>query len=202
MSYQGTFNHILDRLYRKRTSWLRTVLCEANPGRVPILVKKNRERAIRELQGVASDALARKMARREFRRSVKKRKSWRTKGRSTEEKRMAFRAWVRRKIDSKGGKVYVFWQKKRCCYVGRTSGTGQRPARHFKRSWFQAATRIDVYMAPRKRDIPRLECLAVHQFLPARNKLKAAKENWTPKCPLCALHKKIKTDLRRVYRFR
>jgi len=47
-----------------------------------------------------------------------------------------------------------------------------------------------------------LECLAIHRFRPTKNKVKAATENWTPKCPLCALHKTIRTELRKIYGFR
>jgi hypothetical protein len=202
MSHQGQFNRKLDRLNRKRIGWLRTVLTKANPGPIPTLTKTQRDYAIESLQEIASRALAKKMARRAFQRSVEKRKTWMTKGRGTEKKREDFRAWARRKIDRDSGKVYVFWHDKRCCYVGRTRGRGSRPSHHFKKGWFKGTTRIDVYMAPRKGDIPRLECLAVHRFLPSRNKVKAAKEEWTPKCPLCALHKKIKTELRSIYKFR
>jgi hypothetical protein len=202
MSHQGKFNRRLDRLYQKRTGWLRTVLTKANPGPVPTLNRKQRERAIARLQEIASDALARKIARRVFQRSVEKKRTWMTKGWGTEEKRKKFRAWARRKIDKDSGKLYVFWNGKKCSYVGRTRGRGGRPSQHFKRGWFNGTTRIDVYMATTKGQIPRLECLAAHRFLPLRNKVKAAKENWTPKCPLCALHKKIKSELRRIYKFR
>jgi hypothetical protein len=202
MSHQGTFNRKLDSLYKKRTGWLRTVLTKANPGPVPTLTKTQRERTIKLLQEIASDALAKKMARREFQRSIEKRRTWMTKGWGTEKKRRKFRAWARKKIDSHSGKVYVFWDGKKCRYVGRTRGRGSRPSQHFKRGWFKRTTRIDVYMAPRQSDIPRLECLARHRFLPSQNKIKVAKEKWTPRCLLCVLHKKIKNELRGIFRFR
>jgi hypothetical protein len=202
ISHQVKFNRRLNRLYEKRTGWLRTVLTKANPGPVPTLNKKQRERAIKRLQGIASDALARRMAKKQFERSVARQKIWLTKGRGTEQKLLRFRAWAKNKIDQESGKVYVFWHKKKCLYVGRTIGRGSRPSNHFRKRWFKGTTRIVVYMAPHKRDIPRLECLAVHRFLPSRNKVKAAKERWTPKCPLCALHRKIKTEMRAIFRFR
>ena len=202
MSHQGDFSDILDKLYEKRTGWLRTVLIRANPGPVPVLTKTKREGAIESLQEIASDALAKKMAKRAFQRSVAKKKTWMTKGWGKEKKLVNFRAWARRKIDEESGKVYVFWDRKECRYVGRTRGRGSRPSQHFKRGWFKGTTRIVVYMAPKHGDIPRLECLAAHRFRPSRNKIRAAKENRTPKCPLCALHKKIKAELRRIYRFR
>jgi hypothetical protein len=202
MSRQKQFNRELDRLYKRRTGWLRTVLTKANPGPVPTLNKKTRERAIKSLQSIASTALAKKLAKREFQRAIEKRKTWMTKGRGEDEKRRLFKAWARKQIDSSSGKVYVFWRRKQCRYVGRTRGRGTRPSHHFKKSWFRKATRIDVYMAPRKSDISRLECLASHRFLPSRNKIKVAKERGTPRCPLCGLHKKIKNEIRRIYRFR
>jgi hypothetical protein len=202
MSHQTKFNRRLDRLYRRRTAWLRTTLTKANPGPVPTLNKKRRERAIKRLQGIASEALANRMAKREFERSVARQKTWMTKGWGADKKRHEFRAWAKTKIDGASGKVYVFWHKNKCLYVGRTGGLGSRPSQHFRRSWFKGTTRIVVYMAPRKRDIPRLECLAVHRFLPVRNKVKAAKEKWTPRCPLCRLHRIIKTELRTIFRFR
>ena len=202
MAHQKTFNLGLDRLYRKRTGWLRTVLTLANPGPVPTLNKKQRERSIKVLQSVASNALARKLAKKEFKHSIENKKTWRTKGRGQEAKRSEFRAWARRKISRKSGKVYVFWRDNTCRYVGRTQGRGTRPSQHFRKSWFNGTTRVDVYMTPRRADIPKLECLAVHRFLPSQNLVKASKEKWTPNCPLCALNKNIKRELRRIYRFR
>jgi hypothetical protein len=202
MSRQVEFNRRLDRLYKRRTGWLRTVLTRANPGPIPALKKKERERVIKHLQGIASDALARRMAKKQFERSVETNKTWRTKGWGTEKKIQQFRTWAQSRIDRKSGKVYVFWHKKKCLYVGRTTGRGSRPSQHFRKDWFKDTTRIVVYMAPHRRDIPRLECLAVHCFLPARNKVKAARERWTPKCPLCSLHRKIKTEIRTIFRFR
>lgn len=203
MSHQRLFNRRLDRLYEKKTAWLRTALTKAPPGPIPNLTKPKRERGIKELRRIASDALAKKMAKRAFERSVARKKTWKTKGRGIGEKRKGFRAWlVREGIDPKSGKVYVFWHKKKCLYVGRTTGKGARPIHHFKRAWFGGTTRIDVYIIPRQSDVPRLECLGVHRFHPTRNKVRAAKEKWTKRCPLCSLHKRIKNEVRDIFRFR
>jgi hypothetical protein len=166
-----------------------------------VLKKRQRERAIKRLQGIASDALAKRLAKKHFERSVIRQKAWYMKGRGVEKKLEQFGDWAKKQIDRESGKVYVFWHKKKCLYVGRTGGRGSRPSNHFKKSWFKSTTRIVVYMAPHRRDIPRLECLAVHRFLPAANKVRAAKEKWTPRCPLCTLHKEIKTEIRTIFRF-
>jgi hypothetical protein len=201
MSHQSQFNHTLDRLYERRTDKLRHIMT-GKPGPLLTLTKKRRESKIRELEEIASKALAKKMAKKGFKALVIRKKTWRTKGWGTDKKQKIFRAWVRKKISPKRGKIYVFWRKRECRYVGRTRGRGSRPSHHFKRGWFNGTTRIDVYLAYQRRSIPLLECLAIHRFRPTRNKVKAAKQNWTPKCPLCAVHKKIRTELRKIYRFR
>jgi hypothetical protein len=201
VSHQRQFIRRLDRLYVRRTGWLRTILTRNNPGPAISLTKRHRENAIKELQAIASYALSRKLAKREFKRSVARKKTWMAKDRGKDAKLKNFRSWARKRIDKESGKVYVFWHKKKCLYVGRTGGKGSRPSHQFKKDWFKATTRITVYMAPRKSSIPRLECLAVHRFLPSRNKIKVSKEKWTPRCPLCRLHREIKTELRTIFRF-
>jgi hypothetical protein len=201
MSYKTQFNRTLDSLYERRTDKLRRLLSR-KPGPMRTLTKKRREGKIRELEGIVSKALAKRIARKRFKILVLRNKTWRTKGWGPDKKQRIFRAWVRKKVSPRRGKIYVFWKKRECRYVGRTRGRGSRPSHHFKRSWFNGTTRIDVYMAHQRRSIPLLECLAIHRFRPTRNKVKAAKQNWTPKCPLCALQKKIRTELRKIYRFR
>jgi hypothetical protein len=200
MSHIGEFNRILDKLYKCRTDKLRRIL-SPKPGPSRSLTKRQRERKIRELQTLASKALANGLARREFDRAVSEPKTWRAKGWRREGKRKEFRKWIRREIHKTHAKVYVFWRGGECRYVARTRGKGTRPSHHFKRGWFNGTTRIDVYVTKERRSAPSVECLAIHRFRPTKNKIKAATENWTPKCPLCAVHKKIKTELRKIYRF-
>jgi hypothetical protein len=94
ISHQLKFNRRLDRLYEKRTGWLRTVLTKANPGPVPVLKKRQRERAIKRLQGIASDALAKRLAKKHFERSVTRQKAWQMKGRGIEKKLEQFGDWA------------------------------------------------------------------------------------------------------------
>ncbi len=201
MSHQTQFNRTLDRLYERRTDKLRHLLIRKSAPFLT-LTKARRESKIRELEEIASKALVKKMAKKRFKTLVIRKRTWRTKGWDTEKKQKIFRAWVRRKIPPKRGKIYIFWKKRECRYVGRTRGRGSRPSRHFKRGWFNGTTRIDVYLAHQRKSIPLLECLAIHRFHPTKNKAKAATENWTPKCPLCTVHKKIRKELRKIYRFR
>src|SRR5215472_3070763 len=198
MSYQAKFNRILDKLYMRRTAKLRCLLVSQN-GRPPGLTKKRREHKIEELQEIASNALAKKLAKAIFEKTIDEKRTWRTKGWGIHAKRKYFREWIRKRIHSHhGGKVYVFWRGHECRYVGRTRGGGARPSQHFRRGWFAGTTRIDVYLAPQKRSVPRLECLAMHHFLPSGNRMKAARQKWTPKCPLCRIQKKIRNEIREI----
>ena len=201
MSFQSEFNAILDHLYERRTDKLRHVLRKKH-GNLLAITKKKREEKIKELEELASDALAKKMAKKHFKRLITRKRMWRPNGWGPDKKLKKFRIWVREEISPKRGKVYIFWRGDECRYVGRTRGRGTRPSRHFKRGWFNGTTRIDVYLTRQKKSVPLLECLAIHRFRPTRNKVKAATEDRTPKCPLCAVHKKIRTELRKIYRFR
>jgi hypothetical protein len=93
MSHQTQFNRTLDRLYERRTDKLRHLLI-GKPGPLLTLTKKKRESKIRELEGIASKALAKRMAKREFKTLVIRKKTWRTKGWGTDKKQKIFRAWV------------------------------------------------------------------------------------------------------------
>jgi len=201
MAHSVQFNRILDRLYKRRTDRLRRIL-GPKTGKARGLTKKRREKALNELAQIASLGLAAKMAKVEFDKSVVERRSWHPKGWGRDRKLKEFRNWTRRKISQKRGKVYVFWKKGECRYVGRTGGRGSRPSHHFKRGWFTGTTRIDVYTTMQRRNAPRLECLAIHHFQPTKNRVKAAKKSWTPHCPLCSIHRLIRKEIRNIYRFR
>ena len=72
-----------------------------------------------------------------------------------------------------GTYIYVFWNQRKCVYVGKTAKSGGRISGHFEKHWFGSVTRIDVYHATGRRALPALECLAIHRFQPARNKFRA-----------------------------
>lgn len=201
MAYHVEFNRILDRIYKRRTDHLRRIL-DPKSGQTRRLTKKRRERAVDELQEVVSRGLAARLAKTEFNKSVAERRSWHPKGWARKKKQEGFRRWIRKKISRKRGKVYVFWKKRECRYVGRTGGRGSRPSQHFKRGWFAGTTRIDVYTTLLRKSAPRLECLAIHHFRPTKNKVKAAAKGWTPHCPLCGIHRMIRREMRKIYRFR
>src|SRR5579864_9001343 len=90
------FRSELDRLFRRRTHWLRSAVEGSHPGAPPKLGRQHVDHAIARLQELASTALARKLARDDFEDGVLVRRSWhpkKGKGRGSDRKRSSFNAW-------------------------------------------------------------------------------------------------------------
>jgi len=135
---------------------------------------------------------------------VLQRRSWhvkRGKGRGVDAKRRSFNQWFDREL-GRGTYVYVFWSRRQCIYVGKTTRSGRRISSHFDKHWFGGVTRVDVNAARGRRVLPALECLAIHRFQPTRNKFRAERRKWTRRCALCAIHRSIDGELRSVFRLR
>jgi hypothetical protein len=152
------FQRILERLFRERADWLLNVLREPRPGAPPKFGRKKVDRAIKDLQQLASGALATKLAKAEFTASVAKRKRWHTKGWGRREKKRLFNRWYDRHIPYKRC-VYVFWSGRHCIYVGKTKRGAGRPSSQFDKYWFNGISRIDIYALRGKRSLPSIECL-------------------------------------------
>ncbi len=198
------FRRELDKLFQRRTSWLRSSVEGPRPGAPSSLNRGHVRNSIVRLQRLASDALADKLARRDFNDGVRERRSWhckRGKGRGIDNKRAAFNQWFDNNLGP-GSYIYVFWNHRRCVYVGKTNKSGRRISGHFEKHWFSSVTRADVYKASGRRVLPALECLAIHRFQPARNKFRAERRQWTRKCPLCSVHRQIERELARIFRLR
>jgi hypothetical protein len=194
----------LNDLFRRRSRWLNDALRGARPGRPAGLNRKILNQSIARMQKLASEALAPELARRSFQSGVRSRRSWhpkRGKGHGRAAKRAAFKSWFRSRF-STGTYVYVFWARKQCVYVGKTTKSGGRIASHFEKHWFSGVTRIDVYHTRGRRGLPALECLAIHRFRPLQNKFKAESRKWTSRCELCSVHRQIRHELDDIFRFR
>jgi len=203
LSKEADFRRELDALYERRTDWLRHCL-SGRPGPPTKFSRKTVNKAIKRLQEIASDALAKSLARSEFSDRVEDRHRWynrKAKGRGRDAKKRNFKKWYKTKVRHKRC-IYAFWAKDRCLYVGKSAGGGGRVAGHFNEFWFGNATRIDVYSVSGDRDLPILECLGIHGFQPTYNKSKAEEKKWTAKCPLCKLHRGIEAELRSIYRLK
>lgn len=112
------------------------------------------------------------------------------KGFLIDERKARFKRWYRDRLGP-GPAVYMFWQGKRCLYVGRTEGGGGRPASHFDQHWFRKATRIVVLIPSHRRHVASLECLAMHLHDPLKNKARSSRKPYRSRCPVCVQTKRM-----------
>ena len=202
MAHLTAFEKKLDQLFFERTYSLRSKLGLKKRGPKPQLTRKKISKAIEDLQDLTSNILAKGLAKKEFKKNAGPKKARKIVGRGWKEQKQIFENWFEKKFPDQNELVYVIWNGKKCLYVGRTGTGGSRPSSHFNRKDIPKLTRIDIYPAKSKAYTPKLECLAAHRFEPSVNKYKPSKKKWTKKCPLCAVHKQIKRDLRKIFRFK
>lgn len=80
MAFSKSFERELNNLFRQRTDWLRRKLGSSKAGKPPEFSRKKVNAGIRKLQAIASDALARKLAKSEFDEHVASRRNYHVKG--------------------------------------------------------------------------------------------------------------------------
>lgn len=195
------FDRLLNKLFVKRTRWIRTAVRSSPQGRPPTLNRGVITEMIEQLQDLASESMAEKHAQLEFDRLVEERRRWHSttkKGRGRDAKRKSFSMWFDKTIHFHNC-IYIFWSNSTCLYVGRTLRGKGRPQSHFDTHWFSRTTRIDIYSTSLSSVVPKLECLAIHRFNPIRNKRRASKKMWAKACPVCDVHEMIDDELRSIF---
>jgi hypothetical protein len=200
---QKQFEDQLCRLFKIRTHQLRAYLWPTT-GKAAHLTKTRLRRSIARLQEIATDAyLASREAKKVFK-SFDHKRQWhskRNKGFGVSAKKRAFKNWYERKITTKNS-VYVFWDKSKCLYVGRTLNGKGRPTSHFEKYWFRRATRVDIFGFDRKRDVPKYECVLTHRWKPAYSRITPSRKRYYSPCPICVGRKHILMDTKSMFRFR
>ncbi len=202
MAHLTEFERKLNKLFLDRTSNLRSMLGLKKCGPKPQITRRKIDKAIGDLQDLASKILASELAKKAFEESAESKSGRKIIGRGWKRQQEEFDRWFNEKFPVQKELVYVFWNKNKCLYVGRTGNGGSRPSAHFNRRDVPKITRIDIYPAKSKVHTPKLECLAVHHFEPIANDYKPSEKKWTKKCPLCAMHKKIESELRKIFRIK
>jgi hypothetical protein len=195
------FHRELDGLFERRTSWLRKVVDKGIKTKPKVFDKNRRRKGIERLKLLATDCLARDLAKREFKATIDRKKQWqctRNKGWNREDKRNHFDTWFAKNIPYKNC-IYIFWKDRRAEYVGRTLKGKGRPQNHFSEFWFNGTTRIDIYSTSQASQTPKLECLAIHRFKPRKNNKKPSMPKWAKKCPVCEICKQIEKELKDVF---
>ena len=201
MAYLTAFEKKLDQLFFDRTYELRSKLGMKKPGPKPHLTKGKIDKAIHDLQHLVSNSLAKDYQEKEFKKNAGHKKRRKIIGKGWKNRKKAFEQWFKKNFRKQNELVYVFWNKKRCVYVGRTGKGGSRPSSHFSKIWCHV-TWIDLYPVKSETNLPKLECLAVHRFKPSVNTNLPSKKKWTKKCPLCDIHNQIKADLKKIFKIK
>jgi predicted GIY-YIG superfamily endonuclease len=192
------FNRELNKLFDQRTHWLRRAVKSTDRRRPPKFNRPKVDKTIDELQDLASVCVAEYLAQTEFLKLVVLKKQWHVKGHGHDQKRRNFDAWLRNNIPNQNF-VYIFWNKRKCLYVGKTESGKTRPQDHFSKYWFPHATRIDIHAVNAPSEVLKLECLAKHRFKPTINRNDPPTKKWYKKCPVCEVHTLIHDEMRRIF---
>jgi hypothetical protein len=199
MSLKTTFNRQLDDLWRRRTAELRCLVHGAKPGRSVAFSRQGRDKAIAAILATATSLFLKNEGAREFRNVTNGRRLWRIKGRGLIDRGNHL------SIFSQGYPktpiVYVFWRSKRCLYVGK-GNNGGRLRSYAKSAYLREASCIEVFEVRSKSLIGKAECLATHLFRPRDNKVKAARQKWGKKCPICRGHDQLRAEVRSLFKMK
>jgi len=200
---QTQFEDALSRLLKQRTFLIERAAGLEKRGKPPKINRQKLEKTIKRLQNLAMKIRRREIVR-EFGKCVSERHQWhpkKGKGWGISQKKRSFGQWMDERIKN-ANYIYMFWSNRICEYVGRSIQGRTRPQSHFEKHWFSRVSRIDIWSVRKKSDVPKLECLAVHQFQPTRNKIRPAERKWTKKCPICQMARTIESELRDIFRLK
>jgi hypothetical protein len=195
------FDRSLHKLFAARTHKLWALVRKPKPGKAPDFNKKKVEKSIERLRVLATKCLLRPHAIDGLNQLYDLKRQWHVKGFGNDRKRKLFADWFGKTIPYQNC-VYVFWRNRQCRYIGRTLKGKNRPESQFNKWWFPGVTRIDLYAARGKRNIPKLECLATHRFHPKFSKIRPAASKWAEKCPICETHKVIRTEVKSIFKLK
>jgi hypothetical protein len=193
MAYANEFLDLLDQVIRRRTEAIRRlVISEQGQGAPKQFNKSIRNKLRTKLLDSASKILVREKAHRAFNKLVVRKKLRHITGYGIDGRFDHIYEWARGKF--RGPIVYVFWNGKKCLYVGK--GQSYKRLKHYKKSYYlKAAESLEVWLITTKSRLASAECLAIHLFDPQDNEKKAAKVKWGKKCPVCKRHDKLKDEL-------
>ncbi len=194
------FNGELNKLFEKRIHSLKSIVANPTKGKPPKLTKSSIDKSVILLQLYANSALINEYYKQGYDKLKLLKKQWhiKNKGWGREAKIESIKRWYDTKINWPNN-IYVFCNKRKCLYVGRTLNGKGRPQTHFKTYWLGQATRVDIYHTSKKRDIPKLECLAWHKNQPTINKNKPSIPKGSTKCPICKNDILIKNEIKSIF---
>ncbi|MCJ7458082.1 MAG: hypothetical protein MUP17_03720 [candidate division Zixibacteria bacterium] len=206
MSARKQFEIELNHLFHKRTHSLLSEMNIVKLGKPPSLDPQKLNKSIEKLQDIATKILAMEIARPELRKldDKKRKRQWhnkKEKGWRVVDRMRNFSDWYESNKLSQYC-IYIFWDGRKCIYLGSTTQGKNRILNHFEKRWFQSIKRIDVYSISNQSEISKIECLALHFFTPLKNKNRSASKKWRKKCPICRKRDLISYELKKIFKFK
>ncbi|MBI2647169.1 hypothetical protein HYW99_01715 [Candidatus Woesearchaeota archaeon] len=198
MSLKGQFDKKLKELLRIRLYKVYKELKISGSGQPPKYSKRKFKDEIKEIiKGVSDILINTREIKKEWRKASKHKKTFKANGWGKNEKKKIFREKYDKKIKFKNC-AYVFCNRNKALYVGRTVNGKGRPSSQFKNTDCSGTTNIKIYPTSKDSYVPRLECLAWHKFKPKNKGITPSKPKWSKKCPICKTQKLIKSELEKV----
>lgn len=198
------FDSRLAKLFEYRTHWLKSLIREKQRGPAPSFNKRRVDKTIHTLQDLAVETLLHSRLLPPLTELFDQKRQWhprRGKGRGVSAKQKAFKTWYDGKLSYKNC-VYVFWNGRKCLYVGRTLNGKGRPSSQFSKFWFGKATRLDIFCSKAKRSIPALECRLTHQYEPSYSRIKPSRSPRYRRCDICEVEDAIYDEIKDIFALR
>lgn len=202
MGYKKDYITELNRLFYKRTLWLREIVGIRRQGRPKKFNRRVVLKSIRKL----NDIITHLNAGRYFRDVIYDRSdrpiNYHIRGRGWEDQKYNFMRWFDNRINHRNV-IYIFWKdRKNCLYVGRTGRGGTRPSNHFGTYKTYGVKRVTIYKINGGRYLPMVECLAIHLFKPKHNRNKPTVPKWSQKCPVHEDHRDVREEIKAIFRIK
>lgn len=195
------FSRELNALFKKRTQRLRAEVAKARPGRPPVFRPSDINKGLNKLLKHTETWLLNSGSIDSMLDLYDHKKQWHARGTRLAARRKSFLAWFSKNVPHMNC-VYIFWAGKKCRYVGRTRNGKSRPQNHFRKKWFAGVTKIVILSSKGGRDAPKLECLAWHRYKPAENRIRPSRRKWHSKCQICEAQKRVRGEVRSIFRLR
>jgi hypothetical protein len=202
--YTRHYGDTLDRLWRIRRKTLLSLL--THKGRPPYKLNARRRREIiDEAWWWAYDAM-RPLARKEFMalvlKSTTRRKVPRMGARGVLNWPRVRRFLGRLPRLESDNQVYVFWDHRKCVYVGQSSRAHKGGGGKWRPAYWRESNRYRVFSTREYRNLAKFECLAMDYFRPTENDVKAPNRKYHAKCPVHKRLNAIERELKRSFKLR
>ncbi len=198
MSLQRDFESILDDLWLRRTASLCGEVLARPRVKKLVFSKAVRDKLLQDLLDVTTKIVLRDSdIRDKYDEGVLERRYTQILGRGYEKKFSRIFDFTKDFVGDKSF-VYIFWQNRKCLYVGQ-AGTYRRIRAYQKSYYLNRATRFEILLVKRRSELTMQECMTQHYLNPKDTKVKPAHKSWGRRCPICAKHDRSRTEILDIF---